>query len=558
MASLRVALTCALTSTLALAGSGCTSSSSDPYMPPLSTSDEAPDNEFLADSPWANTHRNSYSQGSAGLPGPETAPADYREDWLPARAGLITANFSDTYADGKRVIWATAVGQILKIDPNEDKLVLIDKIDVPVDSIDGTGDAITAGLDTALAVFGDASNAEVAEGFGANAPANPPLREGEAGRGTSGIYAVLGSDGTFYQPLLNKIMAYGDAVEGDRNSKIEIKREFTLPPEQLQKEWDKIIGVTMLYDGHLAFATNYGLVGVVTRDFTEAKYLQITDEDGELEWVFNDITSDEHGGVYVVSHKRMHRVQWTGTELTLDEAAGGWSAPYGTGNDNPLPVQSLAGSGSTPSLMGTRVDDDRFVVITDGEKIMNIVLFWRDEIPEDWEQLPGTESRRIAAQVPVTFGDENLERSFSDQSVLVRGYGAFVVNNELTEYSEVQATNIFTSGMKGIQPFGSEKFEWDPATRTLASVWTNDISFPNAIPTMSGATGLIYSIGARDLGAEENTWTLEAVNWDTGASEWFLPIGELGRHNSAFAAVEVVEDRIIYYGTFFGLQRIRP
>ena len=251
-------------------------------------------------------------------------------------------------------------------------------------------------------------------------------------------------------------------------------------------------------------------------------------------------------------------MQWTGTELTLDEAAGGWSAPYGTGNDNPLPVQSLAGSGSTPSLMGTRVDDDRFVVITDGEKIMNIVLFWRDEIPEDWEQLPGTESRRIAAQVPVTFGDENLERSFSDQSVLVRGYGAFVVNNELTEYSEVQATNIFTSGMKGIQPLGSEKFEWDPATRTLASVWTNDISFPNAIPTMSGATGLIYSIGARDLGAEENTWTLEAVNWDTGASEWFLPIGELGRHNSAFAAVEVVEDRIIYYGTFFGLQRIRP
>ena len=110
----------------------------------------------------------------------------------------------------------------------------------------------------------------MAEGFGANAPANPPLREGEAGRGTSGIYAVLGSDGTFYQPLLNKIMAYGDAVEGDRNSKIEIKREFTLPPEQLQKEWDKIIGVTMLYDGHLAFATNYGLVGVVTRDFTEA------------------------------------------------------------------------------------------------------------------------------------------------------------------------------------------------------------------------------------------------------------------------------------------------
>jgi hypothetical protein len=543
---------------LLVAVAGCAESSGGSYEPPTSTTDEAPVNEFLADSPWANTHRNSYSQGSAGLPGPADAPADYEEDWLPARAGLITANFSNPYADGKRVIWASAIGQILKIDPNQDKLALIDDIEVEVDSIDGSGDSITSGLDLALQAFGDATNAEVAEGFGANAPPDPELREGEAGRGASGIYPVLGSDGVFYQPLLNKIIAYGDAVEGDRNSDIAIKREYTLPPDQLQVEWDKIIGLTMLYDGRLAFVTNYGLVGVVTRDFSDAKYLQITGEDGELEWVFNNITSDEHGGIYIVSHKRMHRVQWTGSTLTFDEAAGAWSAPYGTGNDNPLPVQSLAGSGSTPSLMGTRVDDDRFVVITDGEQIMNIVLFWRDDIPQDWEQIPGADSRRIAAQVPVTFGKDGLERSFSDQSVLVRGYGAFVVNNELTEYGDQLVTNIFTSGMKGIQPFGSEKFEWDTQTRTMTSVWTNQISFPNAIPCMSEGTGLIYSIGARDLGEDENTWTLEAVNWDTGASEWFLPIGELGRHNSAFAAVEVVEDRMVYYGTFFGLQRIRP
>ncbi|MFW2390466.1 MAG: hypothetical protein ACN4G0_19175 [Polyangiales bacterium] len=547
-----------LTLAVALTALGCSESPSDPYVPPVSTTDEAPTNAFLADSPWANTHRNSYNQGSTELPGPAEKPADYEEDWLPSRAGLITANFSSPYADGQRVIWASAVGQILKVDPTRDELVLIDEMEVPVDDVDGSGETITDGLDTALRLFGDQSNAAVAAGFAASAPPNPELREGEAGRGVSGIYPVLASDGIFYQPLLQKIVAYGDAVDGDRMSAIEVKREFTVPAERLQRDWDKIIGLTMLYDGRLAFATNYGLVGVVTRSFTDAKYLQITDDAGELEWVFNNIASDESGGIYVVSHERMHRVQWTGTELTLDETAGGWSAPYGTGNDNPLPVQSLAGSGSTPSLMGTRLDDDRFVVITDGEQIMNIVLFWRDAIPDDWEQLEGTDSRRIAAQVPVTFGNEEIERSFSDQSVLVRGYGAFVVNNELTEYDDTQVVNIFTSGMKGIQPFGSEKFEWDPETRTLTSVWTNDISFPNAIPTMSGDTGLIYSIGARDLGEEENTWTLEAVDWSTGASAWHLPIGELGRHNSAFAAVQVVDDRTVYYGTFFGLQRITP
>jgi len=72
----------------------------------------------------------------------------------------------------------------------------------------------------------------------------------------------------------------------------------------------------------------------------------------------------------------------------------------------------------------------------------------------------------------------------------------------------------------------------------LRSVWANpEISLPNAIPTMSEATGLIYSIGARD-----GIWTLEAVDWDTGDSAFFLEIGDLARHNSAFAATQVGPD----------------
>ena len=38
-------------------------------------------------------------------------------------------------------------------------------------------------------------------------------------------------------------------------------------------------------------------------------------------------------------------------------------------------------------------DEDRFVVITDGDELMNLTLFWREDIPEDWQQLPGTPSR---------------------------------------------------------------------------------------------------------------------------------------------------------------------
>ena len=59
---------------------------------------------------------------------------------------------------------------------------------------------------------------------------------------------------------------------------------------------------------------------------------------------------------------------------------------------------------------------------------MNVVLFWRDEIPEGWQQLPGAPSRRIAGMLPAHMG--GLKAIQSEQSVVVAGYGAAVVNNE--------------------------------------------------------------------------------------------------------------------------------
>ena len=41
-------------------------------------------------------------------------------------------------------------------------------------------------------------------------------------------------------------------------------------------------------------------------------------------------------------------------------------------------------------------EEDKLVVITDGELIMNVVAFWRDDIPEDFVQKPGTKSRLLS------------------------------------------------------------------------------------------------------------------------------------------------------------------
>lgn len=513
----------------------------EPTTEAISNLNQPPKNPYLADSPWATNHGNSYRQDSYTYSGPAQLPTGQIEDFLLGRPATTNLEFSSPYPDGGRVIWSSSYGIVFKADPESQRLAYIDKIQSR--EVQWLGDDMAAKL-------ADQSAREVADMFGGLVPPQPEPREGEAIGAASGIYVVLGSDNIFYVPLDKRIVAYGDQVEGDRFSPIQIKREFQIPEDMLMRDWDKIMGLVMTYDGMLAFATNYGLVGIIDRAFTDVHYLQLAE--GE-EYIFNNIAADEDGGIYVASHKAVYRVQWTGEELTVDEAKGGWRAEYGTGNPSNLTVQTQAGSGSTPSLMGTG-DEDKFVVITDGEELMNMVLFWRDKIPEDWEQLPGTRSRRIAAQVPITFGKPERERSFSDQSVLVQGYGAFAVNNEMQQYEDTVPENVLLGGEPDHQPFGCEKFEWDPQSKELRSVWTNnEVSLPNAVPTMSVGTNLIYSIGSRD-----GTWTLEAIDWDTGESAWHYEIGDKTRHNSAFATCEVGPNNAIYYGTYFGCIRIRP
>jgi hypothetical protein len=43
-------------------------------------------------------------------------------------------------------------------------------------------------------------------------------------------------------------------------------------------------------------------------------------------------------------------------------------------------------------------------------------------------------------------------------------------------------------------PFGLERIDWDPETRTCSTIWDNaEISVPNGIPSISEASGLVYA-----------------------------------------------------------------
>jgi hypothetical protein len=253
----------------------------------------------------------------------------------------------------------------------------------------------------------------------------------------------------------------------------------------------------------------------------------------------------------VVTDHLMYRVQWTGAELTLAPETGGWSATYELGAGQ-QPGRLGKGSGTTPTLMGTG-RQDRFVVITDGQELMHIVLLWRDEIPDSWQPIAPGKDRRIAAEVPVRFGDPAARISYTDQSVLVRGYGAVVVNNKLGSdwlYKLGPFAMLF-SGIPSIAPYGIEKFVWNSSTRRLTSAWANPaISLPNAIPCMSSATNLIYCVGQRG-----GVWTLEAIDWKTGRSCFYYKSTSSVFNNSFYAATEVGPNGGIYHGTLCGVTR---
>lgn len=222
---------------------------------------------------------------------------------------------------------------------------------------------------------------------------------------------------------------------------------------------------------------------------------------------------------------------------------------------------------------------------------MSLVLFWRDEIPEDWEPIAPGKDRRIACEIPVLFGDPETTLSISEQSVAVRGYSAVVVSNVITDPTVNPpddfplagiAQNLVSALEGGIPdkaPFGLERIDWDPVTRGCTSVWNNpDISVPNGIPSISHTSQMVYGLGQRD-----GQWGLEGLDFDTGSSRlWveggpgtcpqaiadiagLLPgAGEVlemvpdSCENSAYSATTVGPDGMVYSGTIAGVSRYVP
>jgi len=515
----------------------------DPSSAPMDMLFQTP-NPFAAKGVNPVPHGDAAQQDATPLPGPLDKTRRLEPDeiaYLYLGPGHFGAFTSGEYSDGRRVLWTNGVNGVFKIDYETYELIdhLPSKVATKYD--EEWGNEILAKLDK--------NNG--ASAIGTAVKSMMPLKT------LSGVYTVVGNNNWFYLARKDgSIVAYGDEIDGDAGSKIVQKAIFQMPEDAAGAS----VGMNMTYDGWIVFPTEKGHMIAVSQDLSEYRSVRLKHADTEdLEtrgtgygWVRNSIAVDKDGGIYVASRNHMHKVVWTGDQLSIDPADGAWTAEYRNGTGE--------GTGATPSLMGFE-DEDRFVVLTDGDIRMNVVLMWRDQIPEGWQQIEDAPSRRIAAQAPANMGDLDVQEIQTEQTVIVAGYGALVVNNSprntpffMPKEGVGRGATIGPLGNNPkFQPYGIQKFEWNPAKRQLEQAWANEtISSPNGVPWVSTGSGQLYFMGARD-----NEWTLEAVDWLTGDPTFHYILGGQ-KYNNMFSGPTIDEKGRVFVGAYYGRMRIQP
>ncbi|MEU1427999.1 hypothetical protein ABZ412_13080 [Nocardia sp. NPDC005746] len=369
----------------------------------------------------------------------------------------------------------------------------------------------------------------------------------------NGVYSLVDKDNRVYYTTNDSQLYVFGLVNNDKpEDGVQVIKHLDLKPflgigTTATGLPENVVGVNLTYDGHLLVAATRGLLAFDRANLDAAPQRV---RFGDDETVSNSMSVDEHNGVYIASNKIMHKIVWTGSKLSTDEADGAWSSPYDTGRRPPA-VKFGTGTGSTPTLMGFDGKSDELVVITDGADQMHLVAFWRNKIPEGFQQKPGTKSNRIADQVQVTAGlpDPLPEFVQSEQSVVVNGYGAFVVQNIGSGGEPDRLIDVLANGPVDPPPHGMQRFEWDPAGHRWNSVWARgDVASTSMVPAISSTTGIVFVNGY----SKADGWEVTGLDWKTGETVHRTIFGQSNLGNGAYAIIEGLPNGDLLFNSIGG------
>jgi hypothetical protein len=367
--------------------------------------------------------------------------------------------------------------------------------------------------------------------------------------GGSGAYGVIDKDGYHYT-FFDATRIVKSFDDNQRSKPLRPVRDVGVTdglPEEVAERVTRILSITLTYDGSLAVAAKGGLF-VFDRDLALKDYLLFPDEHVE-----NSIAVDEKR-IYVVTSKYMRGVAWNGTKLSTDASDGGWVSEYDVMEEGEAIRRGAAshGSGTTPTLMGFGDDEDQLVVISDGSPDgAQLVAFWRDEIPDEFEQKPGARSRRIADQIRLKISPLTVEASPA-----AYGTGVIVLNSTYPDSAPAPLNiigNAFLAGETREPPLGAQKFEWNADESRFVEGWfLADIDNTDWMPpAISPQNGLAYVATKVD-----SVYEYRAIDFETGSTvaRWPFPDDSVLWNNWG-GITTLLEDGDLLLGGFFAVKR---
>ncbi|MFA5630972.1 MAG: hypothetical protein WC997_05640 [Porticoccaceae bacterium] len=513
-------------------------------LPVPSYADSPPLNIYLADSPYPMPHVDSSASGFSRFPGPDLGDSyqltDHNVIFKPVGFGNgYSFLYSDKYSDGRRAIYGGGSDRVFKLDADTLETISSYSLregyfssDREVSNFFNTADIlIQAGIKDSskqMHFFDHVYRTHI-----------PALR-----LGSGAVYKFLTKNNELFIAVKDSssgsiyIKVFGDKEFDDFESPLVLKRSVALPIDKSNNPLPMAMSLT--YDGNIVVVTNDGQIFVLNQDLEKYDSLVLPEAKAlspDAEWmggvVRNTISLDDKGGIYIVSSDFLHRVQWTGKNLTLDPRYGAWSVPYEAGEN---------GSGTTPTPIGWGEGNDLLVVMADGVNGVNV--YWRDEIPDDWQGIPN-HPRRLAGTIPLTFGYDTSDRLRIEASPVAYGYGFFWPNDAPKvepqwqgSYDRQMFANYTALHFPQYPVHGGVKYHWNSIKRELEVAWTTHLSLAPTICTPN-IKKFLYCIGRRD-----GQYSVEVLDWGSGESVRYYLLGESLRFNATASNTRVTDKYI--------------
>lgn len=176
---------------------------------------------------------------------------------------------------------------------------------------------------------------------------------------------------------------------------------------------------------------------------------------------------------------------------------------------------------------------------------------------EPISSIGGFRTLPIAGVHEVTCGlGTSTEWIQSEQSVVVGGYDAFVVNNINVTNQEIndKIIGVIAIGPIVKGPQGAECVRWNTKEKKWESKWTrSDVSSVSMIPAVSIKSEMVFVCGWNDASG----WEVTGLDWKSGATRHRSILGKNNRANGAYAIIQYLANGDLLFNSVAGPIRVK-